>query len=145
MKTKIFLFVFLCFIAQVYSQDREARPMNFVWGNNNTSRPLQVDSFPQNNFLTGFQWIGSGRFNHALLNNASASSYLYWTDKSTDSNFLYTSKRYLMDQVGYILSNDTTKTIYASYSPGIRNAPAMVYEPTLELDSNNIDFTGRLF
>lgn len=131
MKNIIIFCILLGFIT-AKSQDAEPSPMNFEWGSSSTPRSLQVDSFPQNNFLTGFQWSGSPKMNHALLNNSAASDEVYW-----ESGTNYSSKRYLMGQPRYIREYNNSQT---GYQVGIRNAPAMLWEPTLRIPKN--DSTG---
>ena len=132
MKTIILLICVFVVIPYIYSQDKEASPLKFVWGFSSVPRPLQVDSFPQNNYLTGFQWSGTPKMNHAMLNNSTASGGIYWEDNTN-----YNSRRYLFNQPKYICGFDNS---FTGYGTGIMNAPAMIWEPTLRIPKN--DSTG---
>lgn len=133
---KYIILILLLFLAidTLYSQNSEPKPMEFIWGSSSNQRPLVVDSFPQKNFLTGFQWTGNNKMNHALLNNATTSGELYW-----ESGTNYKTPRYAISQPTYIRNNDSS----TGYGVGIWNAPAMHYEPTLRIPNN--DSAGKYF
>ena len=129
MKKLILFALIITSYSLLYSQDREAQPLLFKWGYLEDPRIFEVDSFPQNNFLTGFQWTGSPKMNHSLLNNATASGHLNW-EEGTNHN----KKMYLIGQPIYIKTLNNTWT---GYNVGIWNAQAMVYEPTLRIPKND--------
>jgi hypothetical protein len=137
---KILLFNCLMFLSvNTYSQDKEPQAMKFVWGSSSIERELQVDSFKQDNFLTGFQWHGSAKMNKALENNAAASDTVFSYNVTA-----YTSKLYSIAQPRYIRTRPGLNggLYITGYQVGIWNAPAMVYEPTLRIPKN--DSTGML-
>lgn len=120
MKKIAFIILLFFGISQIKAQNSEPSAWNFKWGFSQTPRELEVDSFPQNDFLTGFQWSGSGKMNRALGNNSVAGGNI-----TIDSGALYSEPLKAIKQPYF---DHKTK-----YSTGIRNAAAMVYEPTLKI------------
>ncbi|MGA2298478.1 MAG: hypothetical protein ABSG15_13110, partial [FCB group bacterium] len=84
-----------------------------------------LDSFQQSHIFTGFQWTGTLPMNNALLNN-SASGHGY-------SQVNAGSRIYPQQMI-----NMPTWWDRAGYGVGIWASPFMQYEPTLELDTNNL-------
>jgi len=160
MKTNCIIIVFILLSSRLIAQDIEPQPLKFIWGSSSQPRPLDVDSFQQNNIITGFQWSGTPKMNHYLHNNATASgsptltttdtnTYLYWEDGT-----IYNSKMYLSSQPCYLRQF----SLWGDYAVdhcrmGVRNAPAMVYEPTLlipaghegEFNVRQYDSTNAIF
>ena len=120
------------FTITLSAQDKEANPFKFRWGFDSTYRVFELDSFRQSSILTGFQWGSTINMDNALLNN-STSGHGYGEVPA--------GSRIYPQQV----INQPSYWDRGYWGTGICNAPFMQYEPTLELDANNIDFTGRLF
>lgn len=120
---KKLIILLIMFYSLINAQDKEPNPWNFTWGYSSTPRPFVLDSFPQNSFLTGFQWSGSTKMNNALGNNAMANNS-YQTAQGTVNKPIN-----LVIQPKWFDGSD--------YSPGYFGAVMMQYEPTLPINIFN--------
>ena len=61
-------------IISLFSQNTEPSSLPFVWGTNVKPKQFEPDSlqFKQTEFLTGYQWTGTPRFNRLMKNNANS-------------------------------------------------------------------------
>ena len=83
---KILILILICFsVYNLIAQNSEPKPMTFIWGGIDTLRLFDISDtnsqFKQTEFLTGYQWTGTPRFNKLMKNNANAGS------ASIDTNF----------------------------------------------------------
>ena len=86
---KILILILFCFSGyNLIAQNSEPKPMTFIWGGITTPRIFDTTAsqFKQTEFLTGFQWSGTPRFNKLMKNNANAGAASF----KTDSNSNYT-------------------------------------------------------
>ena len=117
------LFLILISFSLLYSQDKEPNSLKFRWGDSQSLRPFEPDSFKQNNILTGFQWNGSLIMNNALYNNVFAN---HGYDTVATGSRVYP-----------LLLINQPRWQDKGYNIGAWNAPFMQYEPTLPLNSIN--------
>ncbi|MCX6148752.1 MAG: hypothetical protein NTW25_16080 [Candidatus Kapabacteria bacterium] len=123
MKNKIYLILLLFLNINLFGQDFEPKAWKFKWGSDTSARILNIDSFPQSRFITGFQWSGTPKMDSLMLNNASSGGYLL------DSHLIRSKANLIIGQ----------PTVLSRSNYGVlKNCVAMQYEPTLLIDTNNL-------
>ena len=127
MKNLVIFMLGLLIPILIFAQDIEQTPFEFDYetadGQQYTDQALDPDLFPQDEYLMGFQWWGTGKMMKAMGMNSIAEDAIPH-DTANESNIPIK----LIIQPG--------KFGEANNLPYIRNAVCMQYEPGLEADTN---------
>ena len=83
MKKILILIIFSISVVNLFAQNSEPKAIPFVWGSSTLPRIFNPNDsmFSQTEFLTGYQWTGTPRFNRLMKNNANSGA------ASFDTNF----------------------------------------------------------
>jgi len=116
MRYLIILLLSITFVSN--AQDIEPTPFKFDWDGTGTDKVMEIDSFPQTEFMIGFQWSGRANFINALGHNTKLNGSNVNTDDTGE------------------LQN--TLDVLTQTKAGLRNMFCYKYEPTLLIKDSEL-------